>query len=375
MGERKIYYLGFYDRAGAKYKRNYVLAATTKMDYIAQSIVSKGLNVDIISASVIVEKRRVFTKGEKRIIEHGITLTTLLSFGTRTKMGMRMKMVFILFVVFFKLLAIKRNATLLVYHSPWLSLPVRMAKRVKNFRLILEIEEIYADITSLGKLFDKMEYALINAADCYLLSTDLLKQKVSSAKPSVVIYGRYKIEPQLAKPVDDGKVRLLYGGVIDKKKAGAFNALYASQYLDDRYELHIIGFGEIELLKQEIEELNKKNSCKVYYDGLLSGDEYIAYCQQCHVGLSTQKMEGKYIESSFPSKILSYLSMGLNVVSGRIKCVEVSQIGKMVTYYDDDTPQSIAAAIISLKFRQTEEILTLIKMQNENFIDSLNKLL
>lgn len=374
MDRSKIYYCGFYDIVNAKYKRNFVLAATTKMDYIARSIVKSEFDVEIISASWLIDKKYILVKGERQCVGENIHFSTLTSFGTKRKTGGYIKIIFTLFVLFIKLLSVSRSQTLFVYHSPWLSLPVRMAKRIKGFRLILEIEEIYADITSMGKLFDKMEYTLINVADGYLLSTDLLKNKVCVAKPSVVIYGKYNVEPQLAKPVDDEKIRLLYAGIIDKKKAGAFNALYATKYLDNRYELRIIGFGDIESLKKEIDEINKTNSCKVYYDGVLNGDEYISYCQKCHIGLATQKMEGKYLESSFPSKILSYMSMGLNVVSGRIECVEVSAIGNIITYYDNDNPQSIAQAISSAKLISNNIIVGKVEEMETQFVYRLGSL-
>lgn len=373
--DKTIFYIGFYDIADSKYKRNYALAAKSKMDYIASVLVRLGYTVEIISSSWLIGSNPKFVKGFRKKIDNNIFLSTLPSFSSKKNLGLYIKILFTLFSLLWKLLPIRKHQTVIVYHSPWLSIPLRVAKKIKKFKLILEIEEIYADITSLGKVFDRMEYALIDSADAYLLSTDLLRKKLSEQKPGIIIYGTYQAEPILAMPDSTNKIRVLYSGIIDTKKAGAFNALNAAKYLNEKYELRIIGFGETKTLIEEIEIVNKTSRCKVFFDGTLSGDQYISYCQRCHIGLATQKLEGKYLESSFPSKILSYLSMGINVISGRIKCVEISQIGAMISFYEADTSQSIARAIQEIKLFPPGEIRKKIKQLDNNFMVSLKDLI
>ena len=96
----------------------------------------------------------------------------------------------------------------------------------------------------------------------------------------------------------------------------------------------------------------KSQKAKITYDGLLSGEEYIKFIQSCDIGLSTQNPNGKYNDTSFPSKILSYMANGLRVVSVRIPVVEESGIGKCVCYYDEQTPENIAKAIKSIDFSE-----------------------
>ena len=115
--------------------------------------------------------------------------------------------------------------------------------------------------------------------------------------------------------------------------------------------------------------------CKVIYDGLFSGEEFIKYCQTCHVGLSTQNMEGKYLESSFPSKILSYLGMGLNVVSGAIDCVSQSKISQILTIYHQGNAEAIAFVIKNLRIKNTEKIKKVIENLHLNFVSSLTTLI
>ena len=52
---KRIKYICYYDKQNAKIKRNYVLAATNKLDYIFSALNAIGIGVDIISCSGCVE--------------------------------------------------------------------------------------------------------------------------------------------------------------------------------------------------------------------------------------------------------------------------------------------------------------------------------
>ena len=101
-------------------------------------------------------------------------------------------------------------------------------------------------------------------------------------------------------------------------------------------------------MKDLISEVSKKSVATVTYDGLLSGEEYIRFIQSCDIGLSTQNPDAAFNATSFPSKILSYMSNGLRVVSIRIPAIEGSAIGKYMYYYDKQTPEEIAKAIMAV---------------------------
>jgi len=179
----------------------------------------------------------------------------------------------------------------------------------------------------------------------------------------------------LASPPDDGKIHLLYAGIIDTHKAGAFNAIECARFLTENYILHIIGFGDTGILIQRIEDINKASKCKVVFDGAKNGIEYIKYCQRCHIGLSTQKMDGKYLETSFPSKVLSYLSLGLNVVSCYVDCVAKSQIHPLITYYYKDSPEYIAKAILDVDLNSIDNCKETIKKLDKRFVSVLKTLI
>lgn len=374
---REIKYIGFYDFPDSKIKRVSNLAATSKMDYICEAMAEAGYQVHLISPSWIIEssENRKYIR-QKSIQLNNKRITFVPSFSTKTKLARNLKIIFSLSWLFLWLLKkVKRNERILLYHVPWLSTPVRLAKKIKGFKLILEVEEIYGDISVIHPYFHILEKKLIDSADAYLFSTDLLANKLGCQKPFIVIYGAYKTYPQLASPPADGKIHLLYAGIIDTHKAGAFYAVEAARYLPEKYVLHIIGFGEIELLKRKISDVNALNGCQIFYDGCLAGEDYIRYCQQCHIGLSTQSMEGKYLETSFPSKILSYLGMGLNVVSGNIECVKISKVNDVLCYYNDNNICSISTAIKNCNTKSSITNIELIQKLHLQFVTDIKNLI
>jgi hypothetical protein len=371
---KTIYYFASYDIPQSKVKRRYTLAATTKIDYIISAINQLGYNVKLISASYILDKRYVFDKGGNKKLNDKTTLVLSPSFGTKTIIGKYLGIIFTVLCFFLKLLSISKNDTLFVYHAPWYYFPLILAKKIKRFRLVLEIEEIYANVNKTRR-YDKMEEKLIISADAYLISTELLKNRIMPDKPFVVVYGRYYNEVSLVNPINDNRVHLIYAGIIDKVKAGAYNALKATQFLSSNYILHIIGFGDVDDLRKEIDISNKRNECKTVYDGVLVGNDYICYCQQCHIGLATQNMDGKFLQTSFPSKVLSYLSLGLNVVSGQIECVVKSKIGNIVNYYTQDNPKAIAEAIMTAKCFSQDELKRKIQTLHDEFVKDINYLI
>lgn len=375
MKRKEIKYIGFYDLPDSKRKRVSHLAATNKMDYICDAIINAGFAVHLVSPSWTVKEGAFkWLPQETRQLKGHKKITFCPNFVTSNKITRNLKIVFSLVWLFFWLLLnTRKGEKLLMYHVQWLSLPVIWAKKLIGFHLVLEVEEIYGDVSAIHTYFNKLEKDIIKVADDYLLSTDLLVEKISVDKPYTVIYGSYSVYPQLDTPPDDGKIHLLYAGIVDTHKAGAFNAVNAARYLSDKYVLHIIGFGAINLLRKEIEEVNTLKGCRVVYDGLISGEEYIRYCQRCHIGLSTQNVEGEYLESSFPSKILSYLGMGLNVVSGKIECVIQSAVGGMVNYYTENSYIAISLAIKNTTIENSATNLEVIKELNKKFIQKLRE--
>ena len=111
------------------------------------------------------------------------------------------------------------------------------------------------------------------------------------------------------------------------------------------------------------------------FDGLKSGEEYIEFIQSCDIGLSTQNPDAEFNATSFPSKILSYMSNGLRVVSVRIPAIEQSAIGNYMYYYNEQTPQEIAKAVLSVNLSDNYNGKEVIKKLNTEFTENIKNLI
>ena len=253
--------------------------------------------------------------------------------------------------VFKKLLKNKNREIVIAYHSLEDCIELCLVKRIRGFKLILELEEIYQDVVPCSKVKAYWEKKVIDCADGYILATEALSKVISPNKPYIVINGTYQAEPDRGARFDDGKIHCVYAGTFDPAKGGAAAAVGAATFLTERYHVHILGFGteeQKERLLHQIENVQRKTKCTLTYDGLKSGEEYTQFLQKCQIGLCTQIPDAKYTETSFPSKVLVYLANGLRVLSVRIAAVEESAVGKILYYYDKQSPQEIANAIMRI---------------------------
>ena len=342
-------YLSFYDTSNQE-GRARCLSATNKMDYICKSLVAIGENVEIVSASMTSPKGNF--KGRVEQIGEGITLKLFSAYKWGNVFQKIWAMILSKLVLFFYLLFhVKRGETLLVYHALGYMSTLRWAKFFKRFKILLEVEEIYGDVTG-NKKTVKRELSFFKKADAYIFPTELLNEKINAKnKPYVIIHGTYNVEKSVGKKWNDGRIHCVYAGTFDPRKGGVSAAVSAGKFLDEKYHIHIIGFGSTkdkELLLESIDKVNQNSKCTVSYDGLLSGEDYIKFLQSCDIGLSTQNPAAQFNDTSFPSKVLSYMANDLRVVSIKIKVLEASAVNDMLYYYEEHTPQAIAAAIQSI---------------------------
>lgn len=375
---KQIYYIGYYDDLSKSVtNRNVVPAATTKMTYICDAINTSDKNVQIVSASSTI--RGWWAGEETRQILPRTCLKLFSSFGA----GKPVKRIFSRWwtktMMFTYLLRkLKKEDNVIVYHSLGYMGMIRLLKRLIGFRLILEVEEIYGDVMNSTKVVAK-ERKFFECADAYIFPTQLLDESVNmDKKPSVIVHGVYQVEPDVAVPEDDGKIHVVYGGTLDPRKGGAAAAAAAAAYLPDNYRIHILGFGskaEVEHMKQHVLQCTLPGHAQVTYDGCILGDDYTRFIQQCHIGMSTQNPDAAFNATSFPSKVLIYLGNGLQVVSIRIPAIEKSAVSHVLHYYDEQTPEKIAEAIMKVDLTASFDGHAILKQLDISFRDQIQDIL
>jgi len=83
----------------------------------------------------------------------------------------------------------------------------------------------------------------------------------------------------------------------------------------------------------------------------------------------------KAADVCFPNKVVAYLANGLHVVSSKSRPVQESTLTDFITFYDTDTPESVAAAVLSVPPPDPEAIREMMRHHDQGFRESLAALL
>lgn len=373
-----LYYLGYYncEQIAAEYRKA-PPPAMNKMNYII-SVLSDIAPGKVMVVSPCETTAYQYIKGSIHEINNGIALKTFDSFQSKYKIlrGIGHKWTKTQLFLFL-LKHIKSEDTILVYHSLPLIKIIKWIRAIKGCKLVIEVEELYSDVREDSNLRRK-EINYLRLADQYIMITELLNKEVNQLnKPAIISHGTYRTNPKYCEKRSDGKIHVVYAGSFNPIKGGALAAIEAAKYLDEKYVLHILGKGsptDTESVCQRINQMKLLSNCQIIYEGYKTGIDFDRFIQSCHIGLSTQQPDGKYNASSFPSKILMYMSNGLSVVSVRIPAVESSLIGEFVYYYDEPIPQKIAQAVKEVSVEFPVQICEKLAMLDNTFHSDLSNM-
>lgn len=380
---KKIVFIAYYGDDLKKSERLSAPASDAKIEYIVNTAIKVGYQVEVLSMCDT-DDRNVFFSKQKGYVKkkNGFNIRYFDSYNSKFKiirvlgrMVSRKK----------KIKYIKENVSkeckVILYHS--LSL-MDLYSLLKNMghRFTIDVEELYADVMGNLKL-RKREIDALKLADSYIFPTQMLSKVINMEdKPEVIVHGTYKVNDIVEKNTnfsfDNSKIHCLYAGTFDPRKGGVYSAIEAARYLDSSYHLHILGFGtddEIADVKRKINSTITTNCAKLSYDGLLKGNDYIAFLQNCDIGLSTQNPNAAFNDTSFPSKILSYLANGLHVVSVRIPVVEQSAIADIISFYDKQEPEKIAEAIRSVDLSKSYDSRSILFSLDKEFTEEFEQLM
>jgi len=373
-----VYYIGYYNCDAIRNEQRIVApAAENKMGYIITAL-SQISEEPFEVVSPAQTKAHRFFNGRKQEIQNGVWLKTFPSFYSKFK-PLRVIGHLLTKWAFTRYLMkhVKQEDHLLVYHSLAYKDVIRRIQKRKKCKLTIEVEELYSDVTG-NTAQRKEEIAYLQTADSYLFITELLRQTVNTEKPSVLSHGTYQALPDYGFRFEDDKIHVVYAGTFRKAKGGAYTAIEAAEFLDDRYVLEVLGGGneqENAAIRQLIEDVSKKTDCEIRYVGFKSGEDFHSYIQACHIGLSTQPPDAGFNATSFPSKVLMYMANGLRVVSVRIPAVETSAVGDRISYYDHQDASEIAQVIRSVTFDDGYDSKTHLETLHTSFTEQLKNLL
>lgn len=359
-----VYYLAYYGRKGFR-SSNY--AAEDKIDYICETLESIGEKVTIISSSK--SSNGKFQKSENIRISSN---REVVFFSSIPRNNTLLKVIDSLFskfqLMWFFLIHIHRDDTVLVYHSLAYGNMIKVLHGIKKFKYILEVEELYQYIRANTSKFKSKEDSIIQNADGYIFSNSVIGNRINTTKKMcTVVNGVYKSCPQL-----DVKKRdrcIVYAGTLEPQK-GIDYVLDTAELLPTGFEIHVAGFGsqkDIDHLLTRIEQENKKNGAQIIFDGSFKGSEYIQYLQTFKVGICIQNPDDDFNKYEFPSKVFSYMSNGLQVVANDLIQLRNSSIFPYLHISTSTDPKDIALAIIEAVDSEGINCITVLNKLNEDF--------
>ena len=272
---------------------------------------------------------------------------------------------------------LKEDDVLIFYHSLYLN---NLFKKIKNnlkCKIILIGAEIYSDVdgNSKNRSLELESYAYANA---HVLISETLKQELSINRPYLILSGDYSgYDSEITKfSSKDNMIHLVYSGTFDPVKGGVYSAIQAFEKLNNKYMLHILGFGDEELVKKTI--ANSPCKDRIVFEGSKRGKEYLDFLTKCDIGLSTQNENKTFNNSSFPSKIITYAKCNLAVVSTPSISVLSSEFAEIVTLSKSSNSEDIAQAILDSKSisKNSKEFLKSIELRfKHDFVELVKTIL
>lgn len=192
----------------------------------------------------------------------------------------------------------------------------------------------------LSGLAETMGRPLLSGA---LLSNPTLGRRLSQELPTELVPGFIPSALPRGQDRASGLVRFLYSGLLGRSH-GTDILLEAIALLPDKgWSLVIAGQGPMEQVVREAVN-NPQWSDRVKFLPPMSAGEFQSLLASSDVGLNCQRLSDPRSNVTFPSKIFTYLSTGLLVLSSQSGCVEPVCRDACI-YYDGENPQSLASAM------------------------------
>lgn len=369
----KIYYLIHFDN---KTNRNVTPSAITKGKYVASALASCSSEVEIVSLAYPTKDSQdeVYYQVSENVICHlfkgKYSNNRIIRYLNHKLYDKKIR----------KYLKqnVKKDDIVVVYHSLANMKLVKYIKKNITDKIVYEVEEIYGDVINDEKAKIKELKAFKNASS-YIFSNDYLNSIINTKQlPYVTCYGTYEIPTLYKEAFNDNLIHCLYAGTLAQNK-GALNAINVAKYLPNNYLIHILGFGsekDIADIKNAVNEVNNSyGTTKVIYEGLKLNEEYLKFIQKCQIGLCTQNIDAAFNTTSFPSKILSYMSNGLEVVGVNIAAIKNSKVGQYIQFYNVPDEKELANAILNINLNNKTNNVDVVKELDKEFKEDLKDML
>lgn len=362
----KIYYIGHYVHLNNSLDYKVALSGVAKMNYIIYALKQAGFSVNVyslapyIGGETFAVQNYTFSVDDDEVISYPFCFKeNNLLFRVINRLTIYAQFIYLC------LFKIKKTDRILVYHSWQYRFAIRLL-RLFGKKIFFEIEEIYNAAWKQSNRI-KNEVCFLKKASGYIFINDIIAEKCGfNIHKSLVCYGDYRIRNAKEK-VRGEKIKLIYAGFIGDECEDVYLALEIMRFLPSNYELSVIGYGSIECINAFCNAISQMNiflsRTAVEYNGCLVGNAYDQFVATFDIGLCPRKLDDELSDYTFPSKILSYLGLGVIPVCTCLSCISKSEIAENVAFCDSLVPEDIAKVILELELSNF----------NQNVIDTLNR--
>jgi glycosyltransferase involved in cell wall biosynthesis len=180
-----------------------------------------------------------------------------------------------------------------------------------------------------------------------ILAHPSLGERLSPKIPKILVPGFYIPPKKRQTPsITHADTRFVYAGSLDAPR-GVDLLLDTIQLLPETgWQLDITGSGPLESRVRLI-ATHPSFKRRVVFHSVLDAKAHSCLLAESNVGLNLQRSSNPISQVTFPSKIFSYLSAGLLVISSRASEVEAI-LKKACLYLTQETPEALAALMCSL---------------------------
>lgn len=346
---KKVYYIGWYISNENKSIFSGNVPGNLKMHYVVEQLIDSGCIPEIISLASKKNAKGLYSN--IKTISQGCPLTYLGGCSGSSRLARKIDLIIkkLIFAYFF-IFQIRKDDTVVLYHSVAITNMVAKLKRLVQRKVILEVEEIYGYSALADRPWVNKEIESIKLMDYHICVNDGIPKNLHLEKDKFVVsFGVGHIPKRTVNRFDDGKIHVVYAGTIEMKKLGALSAVEAARFFPKDYILHILGFGSdgnMMKLKNRVAEINAEAGFeRIQYNGYKSGKDLDDFLFSCHIGLSSNVMRPNFANNSFPSKVITYMCHDLAVVLGYAKAFYDVPMSKGWQFYHDHSPKAIAEAV------------------------------
>lgn len=352
---KKIYYVSFYLNQDEVHDRALVVAAQSKISYIADSIKRAGFALEIVSTAFTQPTAR-FSRRKVINIDSGESHVYLPAMGSVNGIQRKARMPFMQISLFLHLLFhVGKEDVILAYHSLAYIKVLRILAKLRKIKFVLELNDLYALHFTDKEKIEKIkhgEYKYFELPDAFLLASPYMVEIIPPQKPTVISYGSYKAR-SADQRVYDGKTHVIYTGVIENLRGAGKLVANTARYLTRDFVIHIAGYGADECMDEFGKLCDEINSTLGYealiFHGLLIGRAFDDLLDRCHIAINGHTYSNEDLwksKFSFPSKIPLNMCHGLYLVSHDMPLISNSEFSRFTVFFSEFLPDHVAKAII-----------------------------